>query len=205
VSRVSRPADALAAAARWRLVALLFERPRGEWAAEVRALAREVQDQALGRAAALATAATEGQYLRLVGPGGFASPREAAYCGLGDPGWALSHLARCYAAFAYAPRTEDPPDHVAVEVGFVAYLHLKEALALAAGDEEAARVTADGRERFVATHLAPLAAGLARELRGAEGHIGVVAAVLAESVPPVEAGIGSRDPLAGACGSCARA
>jgi hypothetical protein len=53
----------------------------------------------------------------------------------------LSDLARYYEAFGYRPRGEDPLDHVAVEVGFVAYLHLKEALALANEDDEGASVT----------------------------------------------------------------
>jgi hypothetical protein len=195
--------EALAEAARWRLLGLLLERPRSSWNAEVAGLVREVDDATLAAVSTRALAAREGEYLALLGPGGVASPREAGHCGFGDPGWVLSELARHYEAFGYFPRTEDPLDHVAVEVGFVAYLHMKEALALLCADEEAASVTRDARQGFLAGHLATIATPLAAALDGAPSYLVEVVHALAARVPP-----GARreaadvDPLAGGCGAC---
>jgi len=51
--------------------------------------------------------ASEAAYLRIFGPGGRVSPREAGHAGFRDPGW-IADLARCYGAFGYASRAEDP-------------------------------------------------------------------------------------------------
>lgn len=156
----SRVADGIARAARWRLLGLLLERPRPGWSAEIERLAAEIDDPPLRAVVAAARDATEGEYHALLGPGAPASPREASALGLGDPGWMFSELARFYEAFGYAPRAEDPPDHVAVEAGFVGYLELKESLAWANGDADAAHTVAAARQAFVAAHLAPLVARL---------------------------------------------
>jgi nitrate reductase assembly molybdenum cofactor insertion protein NarJ len=203
---MTRPAaipDGIAEAARWRLLGLLLERPRSGWRADVAAIAREVGDPVLTAASRLAVTADEGEYLALLGSGGTTSPREAAHGGLRDPGRVLAELAAHYDAFGYAPSAEDPPDHVAVEVGFVAYLHLKEALALSCGDDEAATTTRAARAAFLDRHLAPVAAALARALGGGRSYLAAVAAALAARVPPAPAsGTGDADPLAGGCGAC---
>jgi nitrate reductase assembly molybdenum cofactor insertion protein NarJ len=203
----TRIADALVAAAEWRLLGLLLERPRPGWADEVRALAAEVADGTVRAAATRgADEGGEGRYLALLGPGGLASPREAAYLGLRDPGWALADLARYYDAFAFAPRREDPADHLAVEVGFVAYLHLKEAFAIETGDEEAAAVTAAARERFVAEHVARLAHPLAERLAPAgDTPLATAVRLLARRLPPPPpgtAGAGSDEDGPPTCGAC---
>jgi hypothetical protein len=154
-------------AAWWRLLGLLFERPRGGWREEVAALAAEVGDPDLRAAAGAAATAAEGPYLRLLGPGGDVSPREAAHRGAEDPARTLSGLAALYGAFAYRPRAEDPPDHVAVEAGFAGYLRLKEAYARGRGDPVAAEDAASAHARFVATHLRALAGPLGRRLAAA--------------------------------------
>lgn len=198
--------DAVAAAARWRLLALLFERPRPGWGDEVSALARELPDAALRAVARAATTATEGEYLSLLGPGGLVSPREVGHRGASDPGWVLAELARYYDAFGYAPRSEDPIDHVAVESGFVAYLHLKEALARSCADVDAAGVTRAAREAFVRDHLALLAGALVRRL-GSVGdtHLAGAAAALAAGIPGCDRTVVDQeavDPLADGCGAC---
>lgn len=159
------PASLVAEAAAWRLAARLLERPVPGWHEAVARLASEVDDPALRSAAVAARDAVEGHYLALLGPGGPASPREAAYVGLGDPGRALAELRAYYDAFAYRPRAEDPPDHVAVEAGFVSYLRLKEAFALGEGNAEAAATVREARERFERDHLARIARPLARKLK----------------------------------------
>jgi len=205
MTKVTTIPDALADAAAWYLVARCFERPRPGWADDVAALAREIADPALAAAADAVRETREGTYLAVFGPGGRVSPREAGHAGLRDPGRLLADLAHAYEAFGYAPRTEDPLDHVAVEAGFVAYLRLKEAAAATAGDDDALAVTVAAREAFAREHLAPLAAGLARGLVGEDGH---AYAALADSLlarlpvadVPVSPGIG--DPLADGCGAC---
>ncbi|HWP66158.1 MAG TPA: molecular chaperone TorD family protein [Candidatus Limnocylindria bacterium] len=203
-ARSTRTEDALRSAADWRLLGLLLERPRPGWADEVRALARETRDAKIRQAAAAARGASEGQYLALLGPGGAASPREAAYCGMRDPAAVLADVERFYRAFAFAARTEDPPDHVAVEVAFVAYLHLKEAFALEAGDAEAAETTRAARTAFVADHLATTVRGLEDRLPPAFGAPAVRAVgELAGRVPLLPPG---TTPAAGdeplECGAC---
>ena len=93
------------------------------------------------------------------------SPRETSYHAGRLPGPLLAELAAFYEAFAYRPRTVDPPDHVAVEAGFVGYLRLKEACALACGEAGHAETAARAAEAFLAEHLTRLAEPLAQSLR----------------------------------------
>ena len=163
--------DASAAAAdalRLRLAGLLFERPRAAWADEVRSLAGAQPDRTLAVASEAGAAATEGDYLRVFGPGGSVSPREVAYQGFADPGRILADLSAFYDAFAFHPRAEDPFDHIAVETGFVGYLAMKEAYALATGDRQRAAMTRKARTLFLKTHLRPFVAGLRLRLSGAD-------------------------------------
>jgi len=206
MTSVSVIPDAIAEAARWRLLALLFERPRPGWRDEVGMLVRELPDAALRSIARSAQTATEGGYLRVLGPGGSVSPREVGHDGKADPGWVLSDLTRYYRAFGYLPRTEDPLDHVAVEAGFVAYLHLKEALALSVADEEAVAVTRAAREAFVREHLGRLAGALARRLGSVDaGHLAGAAEMLLARIPERDRRVVDAeevDPLADGCGGC---
>lgn len=204
MTRASVISDEIAAAVCWHLAARLLERPHATWRDEVAALAHEVPDPALRASATAAAATSEGAYLAAMGPGAPVSPREAGHAGLRDPGWILAELARCYEVFGYAPRVEDPLDHVAVEVGFVAYLHLKEALVRGRGDDEAVAVTREAREAFARDHLAPLAAGLARRLAGgAPPYLATVADWLVAHLPPVDVvSTKTPDPLDGGCGAC---
>jgi hypothetical protein len=133
---------------------------------EIEELARECGDPDLRAAADAAKAADEGAYLRVLGPGGL-SPREVSYQGMADPARVLADLEAYRRAFAFRPIAEDPPDHVALEVGFVGYLSLKEALALAEGGEEPATIVAEARLRFIETHLRPMAGPLLRRLTAA--------------------------------------
>ena len=189
-------------AAAWRLLGLLSSRPRPGWLEEVRALAAEVDDPELRRAAEAAGEASEGAYHALLGAGGIASPREAAHLGFGDPGRLLADLSARYAAFGFAPRAEDPDDHLAVECDFVSYLFLKEAFARSAGSEEAAEVTREARARFVHEHAAVTGRGMiARLPDGAPRYLLLAAAALAArlpEVPEVTGTVPDDDP----CGDC---
>jgi hypothetical protein len=171
---------ALAAAAAWRLLGVLFERPRPGWHAEVEALAREVTDADLRRAASAAAEAREADYLAVFGPGGAVSPREVSYRGCEDPGAILASLATFHEMFAFRPEREDPIDHLAVEASFAGYLLLKEAYAHARGDAEAAQTAAAGFAQFVNGHLCFLAEPLAARVQtsGAPTHLVLAAAAL---------------------------
>jgi nitrate reductase assembly molybdenum cofactor insertion protein NarJ len=150
-------------AAEWRLIGLLFEYPRAGWSDEVAALASQVSDAALLAAAAEAGSHGGGPYLATLGPGGAVPPREVGYR-LEDPGRILAELLAAYAAFGYRPDLSEPPDHVAMEAGFVGYLKFKEAFALARDAQEEAGLAAEAERAFLAEHLAVMAERLARRL-----------------------------------------
>jgi len=154
-------------AAGWRLLALLFECPRGDWHRQVEALATETDDRDLREAAGNASAqASEGLYHAVFGPGGPVSPREVTDRGGVQLGYLLSELGAYYAAFAFHPRTDEPYDHVSVEASFMGYLRMKQAFALASGDHDAAAITEDAAAGFRAEHLSAMAARIADGLQG---------------------------------------
>ena len=172
---------AMADALNWRLIGLLLERPRSGLIEEAEALAAETRDSQLRDAVRAARGATEGTYLRLFAEGGFVSPRETTWRHREDPGQILADIAGFYQAFAFRPRAEDPLDHIAVEAGFMGYLCLKEARALADGDAESAETTATARRRFIADHLGHFAEDWADRV-SATGvpHLSAAAQALAE-------------------------
>ncbi len=152
------PKGLLQEAACWRLLSLLFERPADGWRAQVEALSAEVPDGALREAAGAALReATESMYCSLFGPGGPAPAREAS-C---RPGIQLGHLLAeitgIYQAFGYRYAAGEPPDHIAVETGFVAYLKLKQVYAGCSGAAEEAQRCAEAVEYFLSRRLSVLA------------------------------------------------
>jgi len=154
-------------AAEWRLLSQLFECPTPEWRAQLTALMHETTDAELKSAAQDALEeAGEGLFHHTFGPGGPASPREATYHQTVQLGYLMSELQAYYNAFAYHPVTSEPPDHVSVEAGFIAYLKVKEAFALACQDEDRAATASESAERFLEEHLAIMAQPLADRLAG---------------------------------------
>jgi hypothetical protein len=199
----------VAEAAAWRVLGRVFERPTAAWTQELEALAAEPLDAAVVDLARRAAAeGSEAYYLALLGPGGVASPREVAYRSWLDPGQLLAELTANYDAFAYHPETEECLDHVAVLSGFVGYLRMKEAYALAGGEAEAAAVVAEAAAAFLSEHLAPLAAGLAAKLGdGASFYLAEAAVLLAERSgdPPAPAAalpLFAADDDSFECGGC---
>lgn len=187
-------------AAWWRLVSLLLERPRAGWWPEVAALAREIDDAELRRAAVAAEGASEGDWLTALGPGGVASGREVGHDRRTDPGRLLAELEAHYAAFAFTPSGAEPPDHVAVEAGFVGYLRLKEAFARSAGLADAAETTAATCERFLAEHVASWAAPLATALDDTRlEYLRLAASAAARRAGPPRRSAGPEPPLSPEC------
>ncbi len=176
----------LAEATAWRLLGLLFERPRGGWRQELESLRPAVRDAEISAAVEAAREeATEGLYLAVLGPGGVASPREVAYRGMGDPGQILSDILAFHEAFAFRPEAEEPPDHVAVEAGFMGYLRLKEAYARARGNEEEAEIVSQATTRFREEHLSALAWPLAERLEKTQvQYLSLAARALAHRAGP---------------------
>ena len=154
-------------AVEWRMLGLLFECPSEHWRKQVGALVSEIQDPALRTAAEQArNEAAEGDYHSILGPGGPAPAREVSYHDTIQLGYLVSELTSYYQAFSYLPETAEALDHVSVEAGFLGYLRLKQAFALANGEAERAGVVADAAKGFIADHLSyvaqPLAASLAQ-------------------------------------------
>mgnify|MGYP001171431128 FL=1 len=157
--------DLLAEAAEWRLISLLFDCPSNDWLRQVEDLAGPVTDKKLKRAAKAAQKeASEGLFHSIFGPGGPAPGREVSYRGWVQPGYMLAELNSFYEAFSYKPTTNEVPDHVAVETGFIAYLRLKELFALENGDNESADVTSRAAITFVDDHISKYAQRLSKLL-----------------------------------------
>jgi hypothetical protein len=173
-------------AAAWRVLGRLFECPDDHWRADITTLARELDMEEVSRVAtAIDDSATPGHYHSIFGPGGPAPAREASYYDAVELGSLMSELAAYYDAFSYAPRNDDPLDHVAVEVNFVSYLKFKEAYALARGHQEQAEIAARAAATFVADHLTRIAVPLARLLAASNiDYLARASALLAERVGP---------------------
>jgi hypothetical protein len=176
----------------WRLLGLLFEKPRLGWRGEIELLAQEISDPELRRTAMASRAFDEGSYMRVLGPGGPVSPREVSYRPSGDSGSLLSELAGFYEEYSYRPEmAREPADHVAVELGFVGFMSQREAYALARGDDRTAESTRRAKRQFMEKHLGPFSAQLARRLEGAaEGHLVGAAKLLRSWCPPGPSGPG---------------
>jgi len=152
-------------AAEWQLVSMLLEYPQPGWIEQVSTLAKEVACPSLKRAVDAAhQEALPGLYHSTFGPGGPAAPREVSHRRDVLPGASLAELRDLYQAFAYEPSLDEPPDHVAVEAGFVAYLRFKQAYAVARGDDEQALICANAINHVVAEHLGRIAGPLATSL-----------------------------------------
>lgn len=129
--------------------------------------------------------ASEGLFHHAFGPGGPASAREATYHQTVQLGYLMSELQVYYSAFAFHPVTAEPPDHVSVEAGFIAYLKMKEAYALACQDDERAATASESAQRFIEEHLTNLAQSLAERLEGSGiGYLASASAALLRRVGP---------------------
>jgi nitrate reductase assembly molybdenum cofactor insertion protein NarJ len=155
----------LAEASEWRLISLLFDCPTNDWRKQVSDLAAVLKDKKLKRSAfAAQTEASEGLFHSVFGPGGPAPGREVSYRGWVQPGYMLAEVATFYDAFSYKPVTDEVPDHVSVETGFIAYLRLKEAFAREQADTDAAEITAEASRKFIDEHLSKYAQQMSKIL-----------------------------------------
>jgi nitrate reductase assembly molybdenum cofactor insertion protein NarJ len=156
----------LTEAAKWRLLGLMFEYPAAEWRRQLETLLPDLRDETLLNIASGALEhSTEGLHIALFGPGGSVPAREVTYLGGVQFGYLMAELAAFYEAFGYQPSTNEAGDHVSVEAGFIAYLKLKQAYALASGDVEHAMVAGEAAGSFIKEHLALVAEPMLVTLR----------------------------------------
>jgi len=147
--------ELLAESAEWRLYGLLFEYPDRGWRANMEALRSSLSDSKLRAMAESALRdASEGLHFALFGPAGTVPAREVTYRGGVQFGYLMAELSAFYDAFGYAPQAQEAPDHFAIELGFISYLKLKQAHALANGDSGQAEVTAEACREFLKEHIA---------------------------------------------------
>ncbi len=162
--------DPLADAARDRLLMLLLEPPSAVRPAALRELLPSLSEPfatATDRLAEMSVAEVEADYHRLLGPTGAVPFCESD---LGANAFAkgrlISDVSGFYKAFRYPETAEvlDSPDHIAVELGFAAYLAIKQVYAEFLGEPEHVATAIEAREAFGRDHLDPFAGRLASRL-----------------------------------------
>lgn len=142
-------------AAEWRLYGLLFEYPTDQWRANMESLLPSLEPTGLrGVAEAALEHATEGLHIALFGPAGTVPVREVTYRGGVQFGYLMAELSAYYEAFGYEPEVTEASDHLAVQLGFVAFLKLKQAYAEMEGDSEKASLTEAAIKEFLREHIA---------------------------------------------------
>lgn len=182
------PRKLLQDAAEWRLLALLFEYPAGDWRRHVEAVAPEIADSLLtGAARAALEQAAEGIHHSIFGPGGPVPPREASYLTGVQLGYLLAELSDLYQNFGYRPSQAESPDHLSVQAGFLAFLKFKLAFETASGCREHASLCQEGINYLLKEHLSHLAEPVAAALESVGPPYLVLAGrALLERVGPAE-------------------
>jgi nitrate reductase assembly molybdenum cofactor insertion protein NarJ len=160
--------EILTNAAEWRLIALLLERPRQHTLPQMGCFMNEVGDPYLKEIAELACNASDEVYLPVFGPGGLLPAREVDCVATLDRGRLLSQIGLLYETCSFAPRSDDPYDHIAVEADFISYLYKKEVQALLNDDERKGKAFSAIRQQFIREHFAPFLRELRKKLRGNE-------------------------------------
>lgn len=164
----------------YRLLAMALSYPTDESLAELGELVAEEQRlpgrlSGLLREMASTAAAGAGvlgrEHIRLFPP--IESPDTAGYetAYRGDEIFnhtaVMADVAGFYKAFGLAVggSTRQRPDHITVELEFLAFVSFKEALCIRGGDDEQADVCADAERAFLADHLGDWAPELGRRLK----------------------------------------
>jgi nitrate reductase assembly molybdenum cofactor insertion protein NarJ len=196
-------AEALREAAEWQLLGLLFAPPISGWRDQVQSLAEAITAEDLREAARAAQLeADEGLYHSTFGPGGPAASREVSYQQSTLSGQFLADLAAYYQAFGFRAPWNLPPDHIAVETDFMAYLKMKKAYAVACHQKEHVAVTINAAQTFVEDHLSVISPQLAKTLAtsGIQYLAFAAAALLARTGAPTSRTEASAFALAASAG-----
>ena len=193
---VLRVRRALARGSLCRALAVAFRPPTATLAEELRGLAEPLpkdEGDRLRRLAERVGPELACEYHRLLGPGGGCPIAESDYFPermMGGKGALLGDAAAFYAAFRFDPAAElrASPDHLAIELSFLGWLHLKVAHALHAGLTEEAAITEDAVAKFAFEHVDPWIERFSEKLEGVagDGFYGEAARALRASWTPVE-------------------
>jgi len=142
----------------WRVAAILFRAPTADGLTELRRLLPTLPEDVRDKAALTRTPLDvwEREFHRVLGPGGLPSCESsfdrAALAGRGP---LLATIGGFYQAFAYEgdARHGEVPDHISVELDFLAYLAFKGAFAADADLTEELDVTTQAYDAFLRVHL----------------------------------------------------
>ncbi|MBI5488732.1 MAG: molecular chaperone TorD family protein [Deltaproteobacteria bacterium] len=165
-------APLLARASLFRFLSVAFQRPAPGLLGELATLTNLLPDafrDAARRIAALADGDLEPDYHRVLGAGGVCRSCETDVLpAAGGKGQVLADIAGFYRAFHYDPSREqaESPDHMSAELGFLAWLAVKEAYALGRGADDEASVCHDAAAKFVTDHVGAWSGALAGSLAG---------------------------------------
>lgn len=157
-------------AATWRYFSLLFQFPTRENRSELRRLTRDVPPELRDLAEksfAHTLKALEMEFHRVLGSGGIPA-LESSYDdnALAGRGPLLADVRAFYEAFSYQPEKPpaELPDHIAVELDFLAYLAMKIAFAHHENQVQAEQTTKDACERFLQQHVCEWVARFAAQI-----------------------------------------
>ena len=154
-------------AVEWKLIALLWERPRQHEPAQVGCLSSQIDDLFLKETGDLGCEATQEAYLKHFGPDGPVFLQETAYV-ICHSEKILRQIETIYDAFSFQSHAENPSDHIAVEADFISHLYVKEARARLANDADAYSVAIDVRTKFIEEHFRILVQALRKKISGSE-------------------------------------
>jgi TorA maturation chaperone TorD len=156
--RVTSFADCLARATEYRLLHALLRPPAPGRREELRALARELPDAAVGPGLVEADDdEVAAEAFRLLGPAGPVSVCASDYGGDGyaDKGPFLANVAGFYRAFGFEPAAGENPDHFASLFEFLGFLALKQAWAVHDRDGGQAEVAAEAEAKLASEYVHP--------------------------------------------------
>lgn len=157
--------ELLKEASQWRLFGLLFEYPTKAWRDNLEALMPSLHSPELRVIAQAALdQASEGLHFAMFGPAGSVPVREVTYQGGVQFGYLMAEMSAYYEAFGYQPQVDEASDHLAVQLGFLSFLKLKQAHALLNGQSEAARLTSEAFNNFLRDHIASQAEPVVKAL-----------------------------------------
>lgn len=160
-----RVKELLDEASQWRLYGLLFEYPTKAWRENLEALLPSLHSAELRSIAQAALEqSSEGLHFTLFGPAGSVPAREVTYQGGVQFGYLMAELSAYYEAFGYEPQVDEAADHLAVQLGFLAFLKLKQAHAVLDGQDEAAQLTGEAFSNFLREHIAAQAEPVVKAL-----------------------------------------
>lgn len=183
----------LQTAATWRFFSLVFRLPGRAQRAELRAISPELPEDLQRMVWEIQTTPMkewEAEYHRVLGSGGIpvceSSYDDNALAGRGP---LLADVRGFYEAFAYDPPKPpaELPDHLAVQLDFLAYLAVKIAFALHDGNPAGSRTARDAYHRFLEQHIESWAGRFRERLSAAttSPYCGLVEALCARLKTPV--------------------